>query len=226
MKALFIGNSATYVNEIPKTLSRLAKAVGYTIETEQITPGGCELFRHADLSAEHGQKVFAEIAKGYDIVFLQDNGNCVSTDEKRANCIDASRRLCNAIKKSGARACFYVRPPYGTVKAERNPFEQCVAFDELFGEIARENGAECVYVNRAFAYAIKHLPYELWGDDHAHTGKFGAYLIVYTFFATLFGVSATLLDANGLDESDARELQNAADRIVFDGVIPWDEASE
>ena len=223
MKALFIGNSATYVNEIPQTLSRLAKELGYTIETEQITPGGCELFRHADDTAEHGQKVITEIAKGYDIVFLQDNGNCVSTDEKRENCISASKRLCDAIKKSGARACFYVRPPYGKVKAERDPFEQCVAFDELFGEIARENEAECVHVNRAFAYAIKHLPYDLWGDDHAHTGKFGAYLIVCTFFASLFGISATALSDNGLDHADALALQSVADKIVFDKVIPWEE---
>ena len=223
MKALFIGNSATYVNEIPQTLSRLAGELGYTVETDQITPGGCELFRHANVSEEHGKKVLAEIEKGYDIVFLQDNGNCVSTDEKRKNCIDASKRLCDAIKKSGARACFYVRPPYGTIKAERDPFEQCVAFDELFGEIARENGAECVYVNRAFAYAIKHLSYDLWGNDHAHTGRFGAYLIVCTFFATLFRVSATKLDPNGLDPHDALVLQTVADKIVFDGVIPWEE---
>ena len=223
MKALFIGNSATYVNEIPQTLSRLAKALGYTIETEQITPGGCTLFRHADSATELGQRVFAEIAKGYDIVFLQDNGSCVTSDENRENCIFASKQLCDAIKKSGARPFFYVRPPYGKDKAGRDPFEQCVAFDELFGEIARENEADCIYVNRAFAYAIKHLSYDLWGDDHAHTGKFGAYLIVCTFFASLFGVSATRLDDNGLDHADASVLQEVADKIAFDKVIPWEE---
>ena len=223
MKVLFIGNSATYVNEIPQTLSRLAGELGYVIETEQITPGGCELFRHADDTADHGKTVFSEISKGYDIVFLQDNGNCVSTDEKRESCISASKRLCDAIKKSGARPSFYVRPPYGKDKAGRNPFEQCAAFDELFSNIALENEAECVYVNRAFAYAIKHLSYDLWGDDHAHTGKFGAYLIVCTFFASIFGVSATALSDNGLDHPDALALQSVADKIVFDKVIPWEE---
>ena len=56
MKFLFIGNSATYVNEIPQSLKKLAEAAGFYFETAQITPGGYTLRQHADTSTEHGKK--------------------------------------------------------------------------------------------------------------------------------------------------------------------------
>ena len=220
MKLLFIGNSATYVHDIPGTLRHLSSAAGYPIETAQITPGGYELAQHADVSTAHGQRVLNEIGKGYDIVFLQDNGNCVSCDQKRERCRDASRRLAGAVKASGARPYFYVRPPYGKEASGRDALAQCAAFDELFTQLAEENDITCVYANRAFSYAIENLNYSLWGDDHAHTSLYGAYLIVCVFFATLFHVSATALETvEGISPDDARVLQQAADKTVFDACI-------
>lgn len=217
MKFLFIGNSATYVNDIPQTLQRLAKKCGFEFEVAQITPGGCELAMHADTSTELGQRVFAEIAKGYDAVFLQENGSCMSSEEKRAACFDASRRLIAAIRESGAEPIIYVRPPCFKDYYGYPTLVQCEKFDEIFGTVAEENGGvKCVYVNRAFAYAKKNLDYDLWGDDRAHTNLLGAYLIVCTFFATLFGVSATRLVSDTIDAADARVLGEIADKVVFE----------
>ena len=216
MKLLFIGNSATYYHEIPKTLQKLSAQIGYAVETEQLTPGGYMLSQHADTETEHGKKVFAEIAKGYDIVFLQDNGNCIANEEKREACFNACRKLARAVKESGAKLYFYVRPPYKKLNSGYDSLQQCEKFDELFGEIAAELSAECIHVNRAFAYAIKNLDFNLWAEDNGHTSPHGAYLAVCTFFAKLFGKSATLLDPNGLPTDDARALQEAADKTVFD----------
>lgn len=221
MKFLFIGNSATYVHKVPQWLQQLAQKAGHIFEVAQITPGGYRLCQHADMETAHGQRVFAEIQKGYDVVFLQDNGNCILSEENRALCAEASKRLVDAIRESGARAWFYVRPPYGYPHEAYDPLAQCVEFDGLFGSLARELGAGCVYVNRAFAYAMEQLPFDLWGADHAHTSLHGAYLIVCTFFATLFGTSATCLDFGELDSGEALALQQVADRIALEQVIPW-----
>ena len=40
MKLLFIGNSATYVHDIPQTLAALAGKAGYSVETKAIAKGG------------------------------------------------------------------------------------------------------------------------------------------------------------------------------------------
>ena len=123
MKILFLGNSATYVHEIPQTLARLAEKQGHSLEIGQITPGGCELSKHADLSCDHGQSVLEEINKGYDIVILQDNGNCISSDEKRSACKNACALLADHARKTGAKVMIYVRPPYGYEKFGITPSE-------------------------------------------------------------------------------------------------------
>lgn len=221
MKILFIGNSATFVHEIPQTLAKLAGNLGYDVDVAQMTPGGCELSRHADTSLEHGKAVYEEIANGYDIVILQDNGNCISNDEKRQACISASAALAQRIRECGAKTMIYVRPPYGYTKFGYTPFDMCVEFDKLFTQIAKKENGECVFVNRAFAYLIKNREYNPWGPDNAHISEIGAYLATCVFFATIFKVSATKLDFGTLDQEIAIDLQNIADEIVFDGAVLW-----
>ena len=221
-KLLFLGNSATYVHEIPQTLRHLSEMLGYTLEVAQLTPGGYTLAQHADAESDHGRLVLQEIGKGYDIVFLQDNGNCIADGKHLMACQRACETLAGEIRKSGAQMWFYVRPPYGYEKFGRTPFEQCRAFDELFTGLAEQHGANCVFVNRAFAEAMKSLPFDLWGADHGHTSDHGAYLAVCVFFATLFKQSAIKLGSNGLPDGDARALQAVADRIALDRAIPWE----
>lgn len=211
MRILFIGNSATYVHDIPETLAHLATEAGYPTECVRVVKGGWKLSQHA----EAGSRALVEIEKGYDVVVLQDNGNCVENDEKRAACIEASNLLCKAAKERGAKVYFYVRPPYGYEAFGRDPIEQCRAFDEIFTDIANKNGATCAYVNRAFEYAIKNTDIRLWGDDNAHTSEAGAYLAVCVHFAAIYGKSATILDEDGIEK--AKELQQIADKVVFGG---------
>lgn len=211
MKILFIGNSATYVHDIPETLARLASEAGFPTESVRIVKGGWRLSQHA----EAGSRASAEIEKGYDLVVLQDNGNCIENDERRAASVAASEILCKAARESGAKVYFYVRPPYGYEAFGRSPVEQCREFDRFFTEIADRESAVCAYVNRAFEYAIENTDIRLWGDDNAHTSDEGAYLAVCVHFATIYGKSATLLGENGVRE--AKVLQEIADRIVFGG---------
>ena len=211
MRILFIGNSATYVHDIPETLARLATDAGFPTESVRIVKGGWKLSQHA----EAGSRALAEIEKGYEIVVLQDNGNCVENDERRAASAASIEILGKAARESGARVYYYVRPPYGYEAFGRTPIEQCREFDRFFSEIAEREGAVCAYVNRAFEYAIENTTIRLWGDDNAHTSEAGAYLAVCVIFATVYGKSASLLDENEVE--NAAVLQEIADRIVFGG---------
>ncbi len=217
-KLLFIGNSATYVNDIPANLAALCAKKGITITQKQIVPGGRTLEQHADDAS-----LYTEIAKGYDAVFIQENGTMLTNDAGRQKSLAAIEKIGKAVHESGAKFYFYVRPPYGKNLDGYVNFDQCKIFDEHFTPAAEEFDASCVYVNRAFAYAIKNCYANLWGSDNAHTNIRGAYLAVCTFYATLFGKSATELDiAYGLPEAEAKELQKAADKIALEGVIPWE----
>ena len=213
-KVLFIGNSATYVNDIPGTLKELAEKAGYPIECERIVKGGAKLSFHADTSTIHGQTVLETIQKGFDIVFIQDNANCISSDQLKLESKNASLALGSAIRASGAEVGIYFRPPYGYKEFGLDPLLQCEAIDLHFCEIASALGAISVYVNRAFAEAIRHTDFDLWGPDHAHTSAHGAYLAVCVFFSTIFQVSSAVLDTNGLPKEDAAALQAIADKLA------------
>ena len=67
IKVLFIGNSATHKNDIPKTLCSLAQKAGYSIEQDSITKDGAKLTLYADAFTEYGQKVRKALQSGYDI---------------------------------------------------------------------------------------------------------------------------------------------------------------
>lgn len=218
LKVLFVGNSATFYNTLPETLGKLATTAGYAISVDSVTKGGYMIEQHAASEA-----LYEKIATGgFDIVFLQENGDGVYFPEKNEPSREAHAKLDKAIRESGAETYLYVRPPSGKDKPNGdNSFAQCVRYDEFFGDIAAKIGAKCAYVNRAFAYAIKNYNFGLWGPDNAHTSVYGGYLADCVFFATLFGASATVLDANGLPEEDARILQEIADKIALEGIIPW-----
>ena len=214
MNLLFIGNSATYVNELPQTLSRLAMELGYEFQTAQLTPGGYTLTQHADTLTDHCKAVITEIKKGYDAVILQDNSICIKDDAHREATDRACELLCKAIRESGAKLYFYVRPPTGKVNYGYTSLQQCEKLDTLFTQLAEKHGGECIYVNRAFAEAIWTTDYNLWGEDNAHTGKLGGYLTVCTFFKAMTGKSPTALSYNGLDETTAQALQDIADAVI------------
>ena len=214
-RVLFIGNSATYVHDIPQTLQTLAHKAGYTLTADSIARGGYELVQHANAESEHGAAVYAKIAEGYDIVILQDNGNAISTSEKSKASLDACQKLAAAAREAGSRVYIYVRPPYGRVAFGKDVIEQSAAFDGLFVGIAEKIGAGCVFVNRAFAYAMKKSDARLWGPDNGHTSEVGAYLAVCTFFASLFGTSADVLEDGGIDPATAKQMRDIADKITF-----------
>lgn len=216
---LFIGNSATYVNDLPATLVSLCEKQGIHITQKQVVKGGWSLKNHAK-----DPVVYEEIAKGYDVVFFQECGGDITTEEGRAESLKTCKQMVDAAEKVGSRCWFYVRPPYGIDLAGVGSFDQCILFDKHFTQAARQWNMECAYINRAFAAAIKHPNICLWGPDNAHTGVQGAYLAVCTFYASLFKRTATKLDtAYGISQEEAAVLQLIADRIALDGVIPWEE---
>ena len=211
MKLLFIGNSATYVHQIPQTLQHLLQLRGIDAQITQCTKGGYELHRHADLTTEHGRLVQREIQKQHDVVFLQDNGNCITSPEKQDAARLACRNLITEIRQSGATPMLYVRPPYGKLLGELSPLEQCAKLDELFGDISAELDTKCVFVNRAFAKAIQVTQIPMWGPDNAHTSPEGAYLAACTFYKALLGESPRGIDPCGIDPAVAARLQEIAD---------------
>ena len=209
MKFLFIGNSATHVHNIPSLLENLSEANGFSVKTDMITGDGYELLKHAN-----DKNVFEKINEGYDIVFLQEHGNCIA-EEKRDSSLEAMRKLGKATRDSGAELYYYVRPPYGIKNRGHDSLKQCELFDAHFKKSAEETGAKCVFVNRTFAYAIKNSDIKLRGDDNAHASYEGACLIAFTFFLSVFKKAPTVFTSLKLSEEKAKELLEIAEKSLL-----------
>lgn len=216
-KILFIGNSATYVNDIPHMLEVLATKAGYILSADSVTEDGYTLIQHTQ-----NKQLFKKIAEvGYDVIFLQEHSQALY-DEKMNNDTHLAHTILNdAIKKSGAKTYLYMRPATKKDIFGCDTITQSIKIDEGFGGIADKIGACKAYVNRAVAYAFKNYGLNLWREDDAHLNEYGGYLAVCVFFTTLFSTSATALSSGTLPERDALILKQIADRIVLEELIPW-----
>ena len=145
---------------------------------------------------------------------LQENTNCIADEERSERCKAACKKLSEAIKNSGAKVVYYVRPPVGYEKFGSTPVEQCKKLDLLFSEIAEETDGICAYVNRAFEVALTQTDLRLHGPDNAHTSEYGAYLVASVIVAAITGRSPMELDYDGLDKDKAQILQKIANDVA------------
>lgn len=206
LRLLFIGNSATYVNDIPGTLKNLAEKAGYLIECERIVKGGAKLSFHADTSTIHSQTVLETIQKGFDIVFIQDNANCISSDQLKLESKQACEAFGKAIHASGARVGIYFRPPYGYKEYGLEPSLQCKVLDRHFSEITNTLDALNVYVNRAFAEAIQHTIL-ICGGPITRTQASAARTLILDHQQLKKGVLALCLQIQCLSKKEDGEMQ-------------------
>jgi hypothetical protein len=213
LRVFFIGNSYTFVNNLPGVLAGLADAAGgRKIQTAQYTPGGWTLEAHF----KDGKAVAAMSQGEWDVVVLQDHslmpvGNPALTREFAAK-LDA------AIKDRGAKTVFYL-----TWARRNNPAMQEKLTETYFG-IAKQLKARVAPVGIAWQRALKEDPkLVLHAPDGSHPSVEGSYLAACVFYATLLGKSPEGLPAEvkkggktilTLDPQVARRLQTIAWRTV------------
>jgi len=180
LKILFVGNSYTYCNELPRLLEALAEAADDvpSLATDQITPGGCTLQRHW---TETGARA-AIARRRHDLVVLQEHSTRPITDpwltEKFAGLLHKE------IKAAGAETVFYL-----TWAREHLPETQRHLTD-TYRRIARACGARVAPVGEAWKRALRARPdLVLHAPDHSHPNRKGSYLAACVFFASLFGRS-------------------------------------
>lgn len=99
-KILFIGNSHTYVNEIPITIRQMAKLFGDSTIIRQEAPGGMTLEEHS-LSA---QTLSAISAEKWDVVVLQGSGwkNALSTTMAETSVYPFAQILIDSVRSNNA----------------------------------------------------------------------------------------------------------------------------
>lgn len=207
-QVLFIGNSLTYANDLPGTLSRMALAVGDTIRVTTVAEPNFALIDHY-LGGSNAIAVIA--SRRWDYVVLQQGPSTVPIN--RDSLIIATRLFAPHIRDAGAVPALYMVWP----TSDRTAF-----FDAA--RISYQMAADTVDgifmpAGSAWVKAWETDPnLTLYEADGLHPTALGTYLAALVIYERLTGHDARLLAANpvvqglplGVPEATVRALQSAA----------------
>ena len=216
-KVLFIGNSYTFVNDLPNTFAKLAKSGGHKVEVGMAAHGGWTLSNH--LQSSDTLNTLNE--KNWNFVVLQDQSEIPSVEQSRIQVMyPAARELIHRIQQRGATPLFFDTwahqdgaPEYGM-----NTYQSMQAeIDTGYTGIAQELNVPIAPVGFAWFTAVQaHPELELWQADGSHPTMQGTYLAACVFYATIFHESPNGLTYKAdLPKDTAQLLQSIASTTVL-----------
>jgi len=227
-KVLFLGNSYTYVNNLPQIVHDVALSAGDTLVFDSYTPGGYQLIDHST-DAISQNKI---MAGGWDYVVIQGQSQEPITYYNQFN--SGGGALYNLIKQYNPCA---VTMPYMTWGRKNGDASNCVTFPVMCTYQGMDTTIRNRYLNlTAFIngevspvsvvwnYLRQNYPgIELYQADESHPSLEGSYAAACCFYVSLFKKDPTLITYNfGLNASDATIIKNAVKTQVYDSLQLWD----
>jgi hypothetical protein len=205
VRLLFVGNSYTARNDLPRIVAALGGAASppLDVQTKAITAGGASLRRHWN-----GTLARPAIAqRNVDVVVLQEQSTLPIKNPTRYH--ENVRLFDGAIRAAGARTALYL------TWSRRDAPQTQAKLDEAVEAIAAERAATIVPVGRAWHAALRAYPeIALYTDDGSHPTPAGSYLAGCVFARVLLGVApegTSVARRAGVDEATALRLQAIAD---------------
>jgi hypothetical protein len=198
LKALFIGNSFTARNDLPRLIRQLATARGKTLRHDLISAGGASLRTHWNA----GDAVKAIKDGHYDAVVLQEQSTLPIKNSTRMH--ENVRLFHEAIHTAGAKTVLYM------TWARRHAPESQRIITEAYTSIGAELGATVAPVGTAWQrFLRKHDHPALHDRDQSHPTVAGSYLAL---LAVLFKICPVGIDFEvaGLNAKGRTRLQKTA----------------
>lgn len=220
LHVLFIGNSHTYMNDMPTMIRRLARAAGEKRHFRFVmeTPGGARFKDHWDQGS--AARLLDEVR--WDYVVLQDQQQALSFARKqRASETDPfARRLVAKARAKGSVPVFFQTWARKDGDPDNVPDDTYSAMQarvrQGYRDLAEELAVDVVPIGDAWEMALKRNPrLSLWADDGSHANRNGSYLAACTFYAVFYRQSPVGNSyLAGLAESEAKVLQEVAAATV------------
>ena len=223
-QALFIGNSYTYMNDLPELINQIAISKGNSLIYESHTPGGSTLMQHA--SNSNVQSLLN--ATEWDYVILQEQSQNPSfpPSQVASQVYPYAESLCEYIRE--ANPCtdpvFFM-----TWGRENGDSQNCAAYPpictyegmqdrltESYTEMAQNNESLLAPIGIAWKdLREQHPEINLYSSDGSHPSIQGSYLAACVFYAVLFDDSATNnYTPTNLNINEAQLIQTFANNAV------------
>lgn len=177
VRILFIGNSLTYSNGMPKIFEKLSEAaLKQKLTIEVLAEPNFGLQDHW----EKKQVVKLLEKKKWDFVIMQQGPS--ASAEGRKSLSDYGRKFLPVITKSGAKPVFYMVWPS---MARQNDFEGVIS---SYTSAAQETNGLLAPVGCVWRTVLsKKINLKLYSDDGFHPSPAGSYLAAVILVKTLFG---------------------------------------
>jgi len=173
MRTLFIGNSHTYFNDMPKLFRDICAANGVDMQVTMLTKGGMGLDYHAD----NEQTRFNILFGNYDFVVLQHVAHPMGEYEVMEQAAD---KIMEWVKESGAKACYYM-----TWTEENNEAFQ-PEMSARYRKLAEKHGCLLAPVGEKWWEQIHKDPStDLYYKDRKHASPAGSELVARVIYETL-----------------------------------------
>ena len=214
LEVLFIGNSYTYVNDLPARLHELAAEAETppSIDVTSVTVGGASFQMHWS-----GADAQPAIADGHTHVVLQ--GQSVEPIAAPATFLEYGELLADAATAAGSTPVLYQTwarkagdPIYADPISGGSPEAMQDGLTAAYATLAMETGAAVAPVGEAWRIAwTDHPEVELYAADGSHPSAAGTYLAACVVYIVLTGKAAPEGGLPGnVEPADAAALREAA----------------
>lgn len=235
-KVLFIGNSYTYVNDLPNMLKTLALGCGDTLNYSQSTPGGCTF---SSLLSNSTTMNYIN-AGGWDNVILQEQSQnpAFPIGQVESQCFPYAQQLCESIRATSPDAGIVF---YMTWRRKNGDASNCAAYPPIctyngmdsllyhrYMMMGERNEAIVSPVGRVWhVLRDNHPEIELYSSDESHPSVAGTYAAAVTFYTILFKKSPECIsNAMTLDSATAANIRQTVETVVYDSLDFWYQYAE
>jgi len=216
LRILWIGNSYSFYNDLPRTLTMMAMAAG-----ENRVPAITAALVPGDFLRGHvlrGDVVRALEQQRWDYVVLQDNS--LGPIQLPDSTVKYGTVLGALAKKAGATVLLYVTWP-----RQATP-QTAPVLVATYSKLADAIGATLVPVGPAWMAMREESPSSvLYMEDGSHPTPIGSYVAASVFYRVLYNKPAVGLLPNTFKTTDNRYQRTVPPAVVPTYVVPATEAA-
>ena len=198
-RVLFVGNSYTYVNDLPGIFKGLSNSLGRSVYTDMSAPGGYSLEQHLT-----NTETLLKISAGnWNYVVLQEQSQMPTIEYYRYfSTYPSARKLDSIIRSYGSNTLFFMTwgRRYGGIQCiDTSCSPPFINFSHMqdslsaaYFMIANELNASVCQAGNVWRQSVNtDSTVVLWDADLSHPSPAGTYLTACAFYSKIFHTSST-----------------------------------
>jgi len=217
MKILFIGNSYTYYNDLPKIFKELADNNEKEVQVDSVTKGGRKLYENLSDGDEKRLIIDDLLSKNkYDILFLQEQSYLPLVDREAFE-----KGVSGLIKLVGAkRNILYAT--WGRKSGSPLLEEKCwtsigmaLELDAVYCKVAEKFCTEVSHAGLCFKTISEEYPEtDLYIPDCSHSSYIGSCVAAIAHYKTVFGEMPKNYSSLNIDDQTIGAIVTSINKTI------------